>query len=389
LKTNFTKEIEALRRNWATQFFLPVQDLNVHAMKKRYQLSFCRLLSMAAKGFIAQAGAEGYNANTAVMDLLAIHGNDINTHDFLVLFKEAAGLTIIPFPTVLHNLTDVINKVNGDAQAGALGNNNKNLARATAAMTTTMMGMTTTTMTTTTSAAEATTMTMAAMMATTATMAMTEAMARTLTMTAAMAALAAANTLAKLIMVATAAVTRATSQKDLAHAIAEQARSIADKSLKCCTNARTALEEACRTQASMIDPIKIAKANKMIKVAEVTVSKLERAATAKENIAYGANAFAESVQQTPRRCKRSQKTPRSSSRRCFREYGEQQQLSVLSEDYDDTPVNINHLLNPNKDDHCDHHPRYNHLRKPVCSSILSPPSRDCCCSQGDQHSPRT
>jgi hypothetical protein len=127
------------------QIVLPVQDLNVRAMKKWYQLSFCRLLSMAAKGFIAQAGAEGYDANTVVMDLLAMHGNDIttplnvNTHDFLVLFKEAAGLMITPFPTILHNLTDVINKVNGDAQAGALGNNNKNLARTTAARMTTMM----------------------------------------------------------------------------------------------------------------------------------------------------------------------------------------------------------------------------------------------------------
>jgi hypothetical protein len=42
-----------------------------------------------------------------------------------------------------------------------------------------------------------------------------------------------------------------------------------------------------------IDPIKIAKAGKMIEAAEVTVSKLERATTAKGNIAYGANAFAE------------------------------------------------------------------------------------------------
>ncbi len=80
-----------------------------------------------------------------------MHGNDVttplnvNTHNFLVLFKEAAGLTIIPFSTVLHNLTDVINKVNGDTQAGVLGNNNENLARTTAATMTTMTGMTTTT----------------------------------------------------------------------------------------------------------------------------------------------------------------------------------------------------------------------------------------------------
>ncbi len=115
----------------------------------------------------------------------------------------------------------------------------------------------------------------------------------TLTMTVAMVALAAANTLAKLITAAAAAVTHATSQKDLAHAIAEQARSIADKSLKCCTNACTALEEAHRAQASTINPIEIAKADEMIKVVEVMVSELEHAATAKGNIAFGANAFAE------------------------------------------------------------------------------------------------
>jgi hypothetical protein len=65
------------------------------------------------------------------MNLLAMHGDDvttplnINTHDFLVLFKEASGLMIFSFPTVLHNLTDVINKVNGDALADALRNNNE------------------------------------------------------------------------------------------------------------------------------------------------------------------------------------------------------------------------------------------------------------------------
>ncbi len=42
-----------------------------------------------------------------------------------------------------------------------------------------------------------------------------------------------------------------------------------------------------------IDPIKIAKADEMIEVAEVMVSELEHAATAKGKIAYGENAFAE------------------------------------------------------------------------------------------------
>jgi hypothetical protein len=79
----------------------------------------------------------------------------------------------------------------------------------------------------------------------------------------------------------------------LAHAIAEQARSIADESLKCCTNACTALEEARRPRAARINLIEITKADKMIEVAEVTVSELECAATTKGNIAYVTNAFAE------------------------------------------------------------------------------------------------
>jgi hypothetical protein len=68
LEDELAKKIEALQRDWATQFFFPVQDLNVCAMKKWYQLSFCPLLSMAVKRFIAQAGAKGYDANTVVLD---------------------------------------------------------------------------------------------------------------------------------------------------------------------------------------------------------------------------------------------------------------------------------------------------------------------------------
>ena len=44
---------EALHHDWALCFVLPVQELNCGALKKRYQLAVCRLLTMAAKGFIA------------------------------------------------------------------------------------------------------------------------------------------------------------------------------------------------------------------------------------------------------------------------------------------------------------------------------------------------
>ena len=68
---------EALCRNWASRFMLPVQELNCGALKKRYQLAVCRLLTMAAKGFIAQVGIEGYNANLAVVDLLVTHTDEV------------------------------------------------------------------------------------------------------------------------------------------------------------------------------------------------------------------------------------------------------------------------------------------------------------------------
>jgi hypothetical protein len=76
------------------RFVFPVQDMNVKAMQKRFQLSFCWLLLMAAKGFVAQVEMEGYNATVAIMDLLAKHGNkvvaplNVTLHDFLVLLKE-------------------------------------------------------------------------------------------------------------------------------------------------------------------------------------------------------------------------------------------------------------------------------------------------------------
>jgi hypothetical protein len=52
LQDELALETEALRRNWASRFVLPVQELNCGALKKRYQLAVCRLLTMAAKGFI-------------------------------------------------------------------------------------------------------------------------------------------------------------------------------------------------------------------------------------------------------------------------------------------------------------------------------------------------
>jgi len=223
-----------------------MQDFNVRAMRKRFQLSFCRLLSKAAKVFIALEGAEGYNNNVAVMDLFAMHGNEVaaplnvTPHNLLVLFKEAAGLRIIPLPTVEHSLTEIIDKVNGTAPAEAARQRDLNSSVPVAIQAT---------------------------------------------------AAAAANTLANKVTAAKATVNRATTQKDLAHAISLQAQTIAEEAARGREQARMGLEEARCVRATVINPIEIAQADKQIEIAEVTLCELDRAATEKGHIAYGANAF--------------------------------------------------------------------------------------------------
>ena len=56
LEDKLEEAIEATRCNWARHFVFPVLDLNVKALRKRFQLSYCRLLSLAAKGFVTKVG---------------------------------------------------------------------------------------------------------------------------------------------------------------------------------------------------------------------------------------------------------------------------------------------------------------------------------------------
>ncbi len=197
---------------------------------------------------IALEGAEGYNDNVAVMDLFTMHGNKVaaplkvTPHDLLVLFKEAVGLTIIPLPTIEHSLTEIIDKVNGTAPPAEAAEQMENSSVPVAIQAT---------------------------------------------------AATAASTLTNKLIAAKATVTRATAQKDLAHAISLQARTIAEEAARGREHARIGLEEARCARATVIDPIKIAQADKQIKIAEVTLCKLDRVTTEKGHIAYGANAFDE------------------------------------------------------------------------------------------------
>ncbi len=202
---------------------------------------------MAAKGFIAQIGTKGYNKSIAIMDLLAMHGNyvavplNVTPHDFLVLFKEAMGLTNIPTPTVDHSMTELIHKINGTPPLEARGQEDGSL---------------------------------------------------TTTATANAAVAAAANAITKQLTAAESAVANATIQRDPTHAIAKQAQTIAEEVAQRRAQAHKSLAEACRARAAAINPVGVATANEAVEVMEVTANELEHNATTKGNIAYGTSALA-------------------------------------------------------------------------------------------------
>ena len=250
LEDELTEAIQATRRDWATRFVLPVFDMNVKALRRRFQLSFCRLLSSAAKGFIAQVGIEGYDAIVAIMDLLSMHGNEalaplnVTTHDFLVLLKEATGTTIIPSPTVGHSLSEVLHKINGtspleDRAQEDGGSTTTNAARAAAA--------------------------------------------------------AAAITVNEQLTAAKSAVAQATSHLDLMCALVNQARVVSDKATRICMAAHETLAAARHKRAVAIDPIDVAAANESQCVAELHAADMDTAAATKSQLATGAQALFESA----------------------------------------------------------------------------------------------
>jgi hypothetical protein len=187
LEDKLAEAIKATRREWATRFVLPVFDMNVKALRRRFQLSLCRLLSSAAKGFIAQVGTKGYNATVAIMDLFAMHGDEViaslnvTPRKFLILLEETTGATIIPSPTVEHSLSELLHQVNGTSPSRNRGQEDGSLA--------------------TVNAAHA-------------------------------AAAAAANTIAKQLSAAEAAVAGTTSHLELTRALVGQARAVADEATR-------------------------------------------------------------------------------------------------------------------------------------------------------------
>ena len=250
LDNELTEAIQATRRDWATRFVLPVFDMNVKALRRRSQLSFCRLLISAAKGFIALVGTEGYDAIVAVMDLLSMHGDavlaplDVTTHDFLELLKEAAGTTFIPSPTVEHSLSATLHKINGTSPPEDRGQVDGSSASTNAA-----------------SAA------------------------------AAAAAIADNEQLTK----ARSAVTQATSHLELMRALVNQARAIADDATRDRTDAHEALATARRMHSAAIDPVDIATAEEAQCVAELDAADKDTVAAGKSQLALGAQRLFETA----------------------------------------------------------------------------------------------
>jgi hypothetical protein len=235
--------IVVTQRDWSTCFVFPVQDLNIKALQKRFQLSFCWLLLLVAKGFIAQVGMEGYNANVAVMNLLAMYGNkvaaplNVTPHNFLVLFKEAEGLAIIPSPTVNHSMLGLIAKINGTPPLGGRGQEDRSLTTRNAAH---------------------------------------------------VAAAAAANLLTEQLNVAESAVAQATTHLELMRAIAEQAHTIAKEAMRCQATMQESLATTCRAQAAAINTVNVAIANKAVLMAELNANDVNKAVMTKSHLVHGA-----------------------------------------------------------------------------------------------------
>ena len=251
LEDELAEAIEATRREWATRFVLPVFDMNVKALRRRFQLSLCRLLSSAAKGFIAQVGTEGYDATVAIMDLFAMHGDEViaslnvTPREFLTLLKETTGATIIPSPSVgQHSLSELLHQVNGTSPSRDRGQEDGS--------------------STTVNAAQAT-------------------------------AAAAANTIAEQLTSAEAAVAETTSHLELMRALVSQARAVADEATRDRATRYETLAMARRARAAAIDTVDVAVADEAQCVAELNAADMDTAAATKNQLALGAQALFEAA----------------------------------------------------------------------------------------------
>ena len=120
LQLKLSVDLGETRRRITNKYILPADNLHCLALKRRFQLSICRLLTSAALGFIAEIDIKNYNEHDA-MDLLATSPASLLTspiaksyREFALLYKEAHKLKFVPPPTTENKvLTDVLNEING------------------------------------------------------------------------------------------------------------------------------------------------------------------------------------------------------------------------------------------------------------------------------------
>jgi len=121
LQLKLSANLEATRRRITKEYILPEDNLHGLALKRRFQLSICRLLTSAALGFIREIDIKNYTEHEAVMDqlvtlpsLLLMEPFAKTYLKFLQLHKEAHKLAFVPPLTIEHKvLAEVLNKING------------------------------------------------------------------------------------------------------------------------------------------------------------------------------------------------------------------------------------------------------------------------------------
>ncbi len=135
LRGDLTAELESFRAKITRDYVLKANDMNVEAKRTRFHFAVCKWMRGLAAAFIAQAGVKNYSEDTVVIDLLALHQDQVLASlaiplpTFLAAYKAANNLLGgIPKPTVEHNFDEEIDRVNGtplleaNEDAVAIGN---------------------------------------------------------------------------------------------------------------------------------------------------------------------------------------------------------------------------------------------------------------------------
>ena len=124
LQSKLDIEIGTFHQKLLDKYIKPLDTMNSDALLKRFHIAVCQLLRSATKGFIAQLDIRNYDADMAMVDLLALSPADLllshplpeDLESLLRLYKEAHDdITILPVPTHDRDdymIRDIINNIN-------------------------------------------------------------------------------------------------------------------------------------------------------------------------------------------------------------------------------------------------------------------------------------